>query len=721
MEGVTAQDTASGLGLEFPVVVRNSITGALLSSLPATSEMTVYQVKEQLEEHAPSQYQALLLPNTVQALQDDETLGGVARLHATSSGVPEAQSAESSAPTPLELFLYRQPVEEPDLVLKPPQGARATAYQLEHGADPNFTDQRGKTALIVAAKDGAAGVVTVLLAHPRFALVNALDRRGRSALHWAAAGGHSRTCSLLLSCEAFTGFNALDDGGNHALHLAAGGHLETCRVLTQDKRIEIPSSYTGTHPLLHAAACGAAEICTLLLDWDAPPAERTRGRTALHIAAELGHTETCRTLLDHPCFTLAASVDHGLRTALHCAADLGKAEICKLFLAHLRFPDAAINALDNSGRTALCLAAKYASGEACEVLAQSPRVTGFDNLDEGRTLLLQAAKHGLLGFCRILLEHPEFTVVNARNAHGRTALHLLAERGSGELVTKLLEHPLFNSADVRDGGGEMALHLAAAGGHFDTCGRLLKHHLSKSPQLVAAKDEEGRSALHLAAAGGHFETCQLLMAGLSSADSLAPVWTAHQRHGSPLHEAASRGFTEICTFFLSSGGHLVANLVDSKGGTALHAAVARGHPSVWRALLKDPNFMARGLADSKGQTALHLAVARGDEELCQLLLTDPACSATAWAPDNDGCTALHLAAAAGHFSVVELLLRQDCSFALASALAAKDKFGFTAVSRAASRGHTKVVATLEALQAALEAESPRRVRRRKELQAEEMT
>lgn len=86
---------------------------------------------------------------------------------------------------------------------------------LEHGANPNTCDRRGRDALSVAAEHGYQIAVKLLLDHG--AEVNHVDDYERSALSYAAEGGHDTVVRLLMDHKADV--NTKDDGDRNALSL----------------------------------------------------------------------------------------------------------------------------------------------------------------------------------------------------------------------------------------------------------------------------------------------------------------------------------------------------------------------------------------------------------------------------------------------------------------------------------------------------------------------
>lgn len=75
-------------------------------------------------------------------------------------------------------------------------GAMGTVKKLlSEGADVNWQDQLGKTAIHYAAENGHQGTVGVLVDHG--ADVTILDNKGLTAYDWASRNGHSGTASLI--------------------------------------------------------------------------------------------------------------------------------------------------------------------------------------------------------------------------------------------------------------------------------------------------------------------------------------------------------------------------------------------------------------------------------------------------------------------------------------------------------------------------------------------
>jgi ankyrin repeat protein len=164
----------------------------------------------------------------------------------------------------------------------------------------------------------------------------------------------------------------------------------------------------------------------------------------------------------------------------------------------------------------------------------------------------------------------------------------------------------------------------------------------------------------------------------------------------PLHLAASIGFTEIVIDLLNKGADVnaTANYDDDSNGTlpsitALHLAAKNGHAEIVRALLnRSANVDAR---NKYNQTALHLAALTGCTEIVIDLLNKGAdVNATAnYDDDPEGTlpsiTALHFAAKNGHAETVRALLSYGAD------ASAQDRFGYTLLHAAVKKNRIDVV------------------------------
>jgi hypothetical protein len=161
---------------------------------------------------------------------------------------------------------------------------RTIRRSLAAGGDPNRTDSRGQTALILAMREEAFKVAAALLEHPA-TRVDATNSAGETALMMAALKGHLAWVQRLVARGA-----ALQREGWTPLHYAAsGGGFDVVRwLLEQGAAIDAPAPNRST-PLMMAARYGASESVELLLARGADPRPRNdRGLDAADFARGAG-------------------------------------------------------------------------------------------------------------------------------------------------------------------------------------------------------------------------------------------------------------------------------------------------------------------------------------------------------------------------------------------------------------------------------------------------
>jgi len=173
---------------------------------------------------------------------------------------------------------------------------------LEHGAPIDARDLDGSTALYLAAENNKREAVATLISHG--ADVNLPGRSGIAPLAAAAYSGRADLVGLLLDHGA--DINAVDGTGKSAICYAAGrGFPDVVRLLL-DRGVDPNLRYGNDLTALmwatgyseEAGTSDVEEILKLLVDHGARLDDKdNRGRTALMIAASLGHTAAAELLL----------------------------------------------------------------------------------------------------------------------------------------------------------------------------------------------------------------------------------------------------------------------------------------------------------------------------------------------------------------------------------------------------------------------------------------
>jgi cytohesin len=485
--------------------------------------------------------------------------------------------------------------------------ARVEALLAENPALANARDADGATPLMLASWSGARGVAEHLL--ERGGDVRAKDAAGRTAASCVSkTAPDAGLYELLLAAGAEPDLRAALALGREDLVRAALARDPAAAaspdLLEWAVDADLPSAKLlllfesgAAREIVHAAALGLTDAVRAILDTD-PDAVRHRngGRnTALHRAAQRGHAEVVRLLLDQGA-AVGAVADDGA-TPLHRAAAGGHVAVLRLLLDAGADPAAR----DHCGETPLALAAAHAGAEAVSLLAEGG------------------------------------APVNAAGAGRQTPLHRAAERGDAAADT--VRALLANGArtDARNYYGAAPLHVAARVDAPAVAALLLEAGADK-----LARDDWHRTPLHVAA---WFDA-----AGVAAALLEAGVSVAELAYGfsTPLHTAAQNGSRRVAELLLARGADV--NAATDFKRTPLHDAVQGGQYDLARLLLAhsaDPNA-----CNDRGMAPLHWAAASGKADVVRLLLEHGADQSLR---SGKGKTAAEHAAGHGHAEVVRLL------------------------------------------------------------------
>jgi ankyrin repeat protein len=197
-------------------------------------------------------------------------------------------------------------------------------------ADADDIDVRGtngKTALMIAAREGNLGLVSQLLQNGADA--NAANINGGTPIMFAAISGNTGVIRALLDSGA--NINSRGSNGWNALMVsAAKGHEPATRMIL-DAGAEINSTDVYLWTALHRAVFeNRITVTRALLEYSSLDIHRQdeHGATALHLAAAEGHSEIVELLISagaNPSFP-----DLSGRTAAVYASDRGHALLARI-------------------------------------------------------------------------------------------------------------------------------------------------------------------------------------------------------------------------------------------------------------------------------------------------------------------------------------------------------------------------------------------------------
>ena len=236
-------------------------------------------------------------------------------------------------------------------------------YFADMGADIYLKDNEGWDCLHIAAIYEHWNFFEILKDKHNFDVYMA-DKDGWMALH------HSARCGSYPSFTYFVDMGAdiylKNNDGQNCLHIAVQhGNLNLCKILKDKHKFDVHmADKVGWTSLHHSAKLGSYNSFTYFVDMGADIYLKDNdGQNCLHITAEYGHLNLCKSLKDKRNFDVHMADKQGWE-ALHYSALNSSYDLFTYFVDM----GADIYLKDNDGRNCLHIPAQYGHLKLCKFL-----------------------------------------------------------------------------------------------------------------------------------------------------------------------------------------------------------------------------------------------------------------------------------------------------------------------------------------------------------------
>lgn len=328
--------------------------------------------------------------------------------------------------------------------------------------------------------------------------LNSKDAAGRTPLAWAAELGYHAAVMALIQKGA-TALNSTDDFNLSPLILAAvGGHRAVGQTLIEKGAApNFSSSFQRTASLWAAEEHGNNDTLGMLAERSAASGSAASLGTLMRDAVRRGHKSAVETLIAKG--AAIDSVDDSGRTALTLAVYSGNEDMVEMLVEK----GAGLDVVDDAGRTPLVWAIRTGNDTLVRTLVEKGAAINSANMF-GKTVLMEAVESGKDTITRILTERHDLAL-DAADMSGKTALMLAAETGKDTMARILTEKGA--ALDVVNALDQTALMVAAENGCNSVVGVLIEKGAD-----VNFTNDFGETALTYAEIEGHHSVVETLTA-----------------------------------------------------------------------------------------------------------------------------------------------------------------------------------------------------------------
>ncbi len=434
-------------------------------------------------------------------------------------------------------------------------------------------------------------------------------RRGIDGLHVAAWLGLDKIIGMLLADGADVDIEETTFAQTPLMYACRAGHVEAVHKLLDHSASVNFVSGRGRTPLFEAVAEDREEVAELLLlkeklDVNSVNAKESK-RTALMLAAYLGHSNIVDRLLEHSSIQVNQQDSDG-STALSLATVKGHYIVVESLL---RKAEINVNLRDHSaGQSALILAAARDCCPIIELLLQK----GGDPMlqdNQGGTPLHRAVDYHCISAIELMIKY-EVDPKRCLDYDGRGLLHSASTTSWPDTVRLLVNHGL--NPDDQDKYGLTPLHDASRTGNDNVTKALLELGANSS-----IKDEFKRTPRDVAWQYGHIEIINILDGrDETNVNALRSIPEPLRLPGWSLAKLGLKDLIEQATTLRKEDLAVVEPITNDN---ALHHAVHGNHLDILQMLLESHSISPNDV-NIYLRSPLHLAAGYGNTEAARELI-----------------------------------------------------------------------------------------------------
>ncbi len=427
-------------------------------------------------------------------------------------------------------------------------------------------------------------------------------------------------------------------------NIVDGGPSQT-PTRQSSSRINTTAAHPARLPIHQAVQSGSLRGTELLLRAK-PECAHAIGKKGIGpawIAAQGGYIGILKLLITHKVDLNLPSQEHN-RFPIHQAAQAGHTEVVRLLLENGAEPDP----VDHYGITPLWSAAQGGHHEIIEMLLSHGSRVGkeikieIESTEGGRRPIHQAAQGGYLQTVKLL--RAKGANCDPVDGDGITPLWSASQNGHADVVRELINAgALLDVMPYKE--SRLPIHQAAQGGHLEVIQTLLEFGASLTPEANAFDDSEPSPFL-LACNCDNPDLVRLFL------DRGVDIGTTAKNKKTALHFAAHRGHLKVGQLLIDRGCDVDAREVD--GWPVLMLAAQEGHLPFVNLLID--NHVNVNAEEKDGATALWIASQQGHANIVRRLLE---AGARQLPTNGGGCRPIHRAAENGHLACVKLLLEHS--------------------------------------------------------------